>query len=192
MCTFCPDVNQTFVESGIFMSSLDLLHNTKSPLSTSAASAEAELRRWLLRQNQVKFVDQDGAPYHLHSQLEILPHPDDTQAALYRISYHFNCQFDRQELLRLKVLSEARDKRLLQLLGEDTISWQSQQRSLSAPQLDLVRREFAESLLKFSRSLQKRSLNSWRKRMVGQWIDRKMLFGAQVLSHLDDKLDLDV
>jgi hypothetical protein len=42
------------------------------------------------------------------------------------------------------------------------------------------------------KSLEKIDLNSMRRRVIGQWIDRKQLFGSRIPSSSADKIDLDV
>ncbi len=84
------------------------------------------------------------------------------------------------------------DQRLLQMLGEDRIPVAMKKRVMENSSLENLRTELADELLRIRKSLEKIDLNSMRRRVISQWVDRKQLFGSRIPSSSADKIDLDV
>jgi hypothetical protein len=174
------------------MSFSTLTGTTRRPVIASVASAAAEFNHWVEQKAQKDFKDANGGVWLLQLNLQQLPHPQDTQAALYRLSIGLSCELNVRHLVEVGACDPQEDERLLQLLGEDRIPVAMKKRVMENSNLENLRQELGDELVRIRKSLEKIDLNSMRKRVIGQWIDRKQLFGSRLLSSSADKIDLDV
>lgn len=165
---------------------------TRRPVIASVASATAEFNHWVEQKAQKDFKDANGGVWLLQLNLLQLPHPQDTQAALFRLNIGLVCELNARHLVEVGAYDAVEDKRLLQLLGEDRIPVAMKKRIMENSSLENLRTELADELVRIRKSLEKIDLNSMRKRVISQWIDRKQLFGSSILSSSADKIDLDV
>jgi hypothetical protein len=183
-----PDLNE---EPGA-MSFSTPMRTTKRPVIASVASADAEFNHWVERQGYQEFKDANGGVWQLQMKLQQLPHPHDTQAALYRLTIGLNCILDVRHLVEVGAYDSKDDERLLQKLGTDRVPVAMKSRIMETPSVENLRGELVDELHRMRKSLEKIDLNSMRKRVIGQWIDRKQLFGSRIPSSSADKIDLDV
>lgn len=174
------------------MSFSTLTGTTRRPVIASVASATAEFNHWVEQKAQKDFKDANGGVWQLQLDLQQLPHPQDTQAALYRLNIGLSCELNTRHLVEVGAYDAQDDARLLGLLGEARIPVAMKKRIMENPSLENLRSELADELSRIRKSLEKVDLNSMRKRVIGQWIDRKQLFGSGILSSSADKIDLDV
>jgi hypothetical protein len=158
----------------------------------SVASAAAEFNHWVEQKAQKDFKDANGGVWQLQLNLQQLPHPEDTQGALFRLTIGLSCDLDARHLVEVGAYDAQEDHRLLQLLGGDRIPVAMKKRVMESPSLENLRTELADELLRIRKSLEKIDLNSMRKRVIGQWIDQRQTFGSRILSSSADKIDLDV
>lgn len=165
---------------------------TRRPVIASVASAAAEFNHWVEQKAQKDFKDANGGIWQLHLNLQQLPHPDDTQASLFRLTIGLSCELDARHLVEVGAYDAQDDQRLLQLLGDDRIPVAMKKRVMENQSLETLRTELAEELLRIRKSLEKIDLNSMRKRVIGLWIDQRQVFGSRILSSSADKIDLDV
>ncbi|WP_141736067.1 hypothetical protein [Oligoflexus tunisiensis] len=165
---------------------------TRRPVIPSVASADAEFNHWVERQGLRDFRDANGGLWQLQLKLQQLPHPQDTQATLYRLQIGLSCVLHTRHLVEVSAYDSADDARLLQLLGEDQVPVEMKSRLFENVSLENLRGQLADELLRMRKSLEKVDLNSMRKRVIGQWIDRKQRFGSRIPSSSADKIDLDV
>jgi hypothetical protein len=165
---------------------------TRRPVIASVASAAAEFNHWVEQKTRQDFKDANGGIWQLQLDLQQLPHPQDTQAALFRLNIGLNCDLNARHLVEVGAYDALEDQRLLQLLGEDRIPVAMKKRVMENSSLENLRSELADELVRIRKSLEKIDLNSMRKRVIGQWIDRKQLFGSRIPSSSADKIDLDV
>jgi hypothetical protein len=165
---------------------------TRRPVIASVASATAEFNHWVEQKAPKDFKDANGGVWQLQLKLQQLPHPQDTQATLHRLNIGLNCELGARHLVEVGAYDEVEDQRLLQLLEEDRIPVAMKNRIMENTSLENLRMELADELLRVRKSLEKMDLNRMRRRVIGQWIDRKQLFGSRIPSSSADKIDLDV
>jgi hypothetical protein len=158
----------------------------------SVASATAEFNRWVEQKAPKDFKDANGGVWEFQLKLQQLPHPQDTQATLFRLQIGLGCELDARHLVEVGAYDAVEDQRLLQLLAEDRIPVAMKNRVMEANSLENLRMSLADELVRMRKSLEKIDLNSMRRRVIGQWIDRKQLFGSRIPSSSADKIDLDV
>jgi hypothetical protein len=164
----------------------------RRPVIPSVASADAEFNHWVERQGWQDFRDANGGLWQLELKLQQLPHPQDTQATLYRLQIGLHCVLNVRHLVEVAAFDAIDDARLLQMLDEDQVPVAMKSRVLENVSLETLRGELADDLHRLRKSLEKVDLNSMRKRVIGQWIDRKQRFGSRIPSSSADKIDLDV
>lgn len=174
------------------MSFSTLTGTTSRPVIASVASADAEFNRWVERQAFQDLKDANGGLWQLQLNLQQLPHPHDTQAPLYRLQIGLSCELDARHLVNVGAYDAKDDERLLNLLGSDRVPVAMKSRVMEHSSLESLRGMLADELFKLRKSMDKVDLNSMRKRVIGQWIDRKQLFGSRIPSSSADKIDLDV
>jgi hypothetical protein len=174
------------------MSFFTLSGITRRPVIASVASAAAEFNHWVEQKAQKDFKDANRGIWQLQLDLQQLPHPEDTQGALFRLTIGLSCELDACHLVEVGAYDAQEDQRLLQLLGDDRIPVAMKKRVMESPSLENLRTELADELLRIRKSLEKIDLNSMRKRVIGQWIDQRQIFGSRILSSSADKIDLDV
>ncbi len=165
---------------------------TRRPVIASVASAAAEFNHWVEQKAQKDFKDANGGVWELQLNLQQLPHPQDTQGALYRLNIGLGCELNARHLVEVGAYDAQDDQRLLQMLGEDRIPVAMKKRVMENPSLENLRTELADELVRIRKSLEKIDLNSMRRRVISQWVDRKQLFGSRIPSSSADKIDLDV
>ncbi len=165
---------------------------TRRPVIASVASAAAEFNHWVEQKAQKDFKDANGGVWELQLNLQQLPQPQDTQGALYRLNIGLGCELNARHLVEVGAYDAQDDQRLLQMLGEDRIPVAMKKRVMENPSLENLRTELADELVRIRKSLEKIDLNSMRRRVIGQWVDRKQLFGSRIPSSSADKIDLDV
>ncbi|MDQ3235227.1 MAG: hypothetical protein M3Q07_25745 [Pseudobdellovibrionaceae bacterium] len=165
---------------------------TRRPVIASVASADAEFNHWVERQGYREFKDANGGIWQLHMKLRQLPHPHDTQASLYRLQIDLKCELDTRHLVEVGAYDSKEDERLLLRLGTDRVPVEMKSRIMETPSIENLRGELVDELDRIRKSLEKIDLNSMRKRVIGQWVDRKQLFGSRIPSSSADKIDLDV
>ncbi len=174
------------------MSFSELNRTTRRPVIASLASADAEFNRWVASHGYQELRDARGGLWQLHMKLEQLPHPQDTQASLFRLHMGLSSELDVRQLVEVGAYSLENDERLLGMLGSDRIPMVMKNRILEASTVESVRSQLAAEIVNIRKSLAKVDLNEVRRRLVGQWIDRKCLFGSRFALEPGDKIDLDV
>jgi len=125
-------------------------------------------------------------------KLEQLPHPQDTQGALFRLHIGLDSMLDARQLVEVGAFDSEEDKRLLQMLGNDKVPMEMRNRMLEHASVENLRGMLADEMINIRKSLAKVELNEVRKRLIGQWVDRKCLFGGRLPTLSGDKIDLDV
>jgi hypothetical protein len=174
------------------MSFSTLSGSTRRPVIASVASADAEFNHWVERQAFQDFKDANGGVWLLQMKVQQLPHPQDTQASLHRLQLGLRCDLDARHLVEVGAYDARDDERLLQLLGTDRVPMEMKNRVLENTSVDTLRGQLADELVSMRKSLEKVDLNTMRRRVIAQWIDRKQLFGSRFPASTPDKINLDV
>ncbi|MCX6130968.1 MAG: hypothetical protein NTX25_18160 [Proteobacteria bacterium] len=174
------------------MPSSELNKTVRRPLLASLASADAEFNKWVTSRGYHELSDTQGGVWQFIFNLVQLPHPDDTQAILYKLQISLIGELTQANLLSTGVCKPNTDARLLSLLGPDKISISMKPRVFESESLDTLRNLFAKERFNIRNSLMKTDLSTMKRRLIGQWIDRKCLFGNKLYSAHEEKIELDV
>jgi hypothetical protein len=174
------------------MSFSEVNRTTRRPVIASLASADAEFNRWVASQGYQELIDADGGTWQLKMKLEQLPHPQEIQGALFRLHIGLESTLDVRQLVEVGAFDREDDQRLLHMLGNDKVPMEMRNRMLEHSSVETLRGMLADEMVNIRKSLSKVELNEVRKRLIGQWIDRKCLFGGRLPTLSADKNDLDV
>ena len=158
----------------------------------SLAIADPEFNRWVTSRGFHELRDARGGVWRLRTKLSQQPHPDDIQASLYKIHLKLSSELTGASLLRSGIYQLPEDDRLLNLLGHDRIPLSMKAKIFASERLETLRNKLAEERINMRESLLKIDFYELKKRLVGEWIDRKCLFGNLGQGKIDSKIDLEV
>ena len=146
------------------------------PVVVSQVSADQIVKEWT-RENDLSLIsDSSGQNWQLKVELHIEPSKDDVKASVYELQLQLWTHVDARELVHSGVLSEDKDKRLLDLLGSNVISIYLKPRFITDKSLEEVRYKFIDEVGRLKKELKSSDLAPVKRSMVGKWVDQQGLF----------------
>lgn len=160
------------------MYSMDQNKMPRRPVVLSQAAASAEFELWVRENRYEKVLDGDGLPWHVELTAMPIPDPENLPRGMWELRMEARVEVNATSLLATGTMDPIADERLLLLIGTESIPLQMKPEVRYARSLEESKRALFEMIPKVKDTLVKGSLRDIKRALIGQWIDRRCLFGG--------------
>jgi hypothetical protein len=151
----------------------------KRAVVTTLTAALAEIERWLAENGLDALRDADGLTWRLSAQVDQIADPADPKGMLWRLRLAPTVEVDAATLVATGTLAAVADQRLVELLGEDTVTLAMKPVSHTAANAEALRLLAADVVPRFRSEFAGRALHEVKRVLVGRHIDERGIFGLR-------------